>query len=866
MEISSGARFLKADLHIHTPASSNYNDKDIAPVDIVNRCLTEGLDIIAITDHNEIQWIDMVKKAAEGTGLFVFPGIQITARGGHVLAIFPADYPAEKMEQLLEKVGITRSKRGKKDVLTDYYIDEVFLKIVKDKGIVIACNVDQPDGFVYELLRNSQRMKVYNDQNLLALEISQPALKNKYSNAKGTEYNRDIACIMGSNSYSLSEIGKSYSYIKMDTISLEGLKQAFLDHQVKIKFAGDKISSTHPRINKLEVNQGFFKDQPFNFHPNLNCLVGGKGVGKSFTIELIRFAFDSNSLFSTIKEDANGKIKKLVGEGGKVRLFVEDERGKFRIERDVNREWTKPRIFRDGEETPLEVSVSNFFRVEAYSQGEIVDIARNRSAQLKIIDSSLDMSEEDSKEKKLLEELNVNATELAACQDCSDEYEEIKEQLTIIHEKIKLLDEKLKDPILKKYQKWLEEKNYFYIVEKNLDEYMNILLAKLQEVDHESYIPAIDCDNCVNVDIMNNLSSLTGQLREEIEKTTINIKDIFDRKREAIKKELTCWSEKFNEAQLNYEKFLAELNVPEVAEAEKEYQESKEKEMELLQRKTSLEKINKGSEEFFEKRYALLNSLEEVMKSRFDKRLQRAQEIEKRLEGKIKIELYFKSVRDDYLNKLLMFTQGERISSDDLDKVVQSVYPDKLVKMVLDRDYNSLVATAGISEKKAIQLMNKLLSINKKELLDLQVVNLYDLIKLKFKENNRYKLIEDLSLGAKCTSIIYIVTVGGDCPLIIDQPEDALDTLSVFDPIVKKLREEKERRQFILATHNANILVVADAELSLVLTASSDSGIIQNGGGLDRPSTRELLLLNLEGGREAFKMRNQKYSFQELTD
>jgi DNA-binding transcriptional MerR regulator len=204
----------------------------------------------------------------------------------------------------------------------------------------------------------------------------------------------------------------------------------------------------------------------------LNCLVGGKGVGKSFTIELIRFAFDSNSLFSTIKEDANGKIKKLVGEGGKVRLFVEDERGKFRIERDVNREWTKPRIFRDGEETPLEVSVSNFFRVEAYSQGEIVDIARNRSAQLKIIDSSLDMSEEDSKEKKLLEELNVNATELAACQDCSDEYEEIKEQLTIIHEKIKLLDEKLKDPILKKYQKWLEEKNYFYIVEKNLDEYM----------------------------------------------------------------------------------------------------------------------------------------------------------------------------------------------------------------------------------------------------------------------------------------------------------------------------------------------------------------------------------------------------------
>ncbi|MEQ8188469.1 MAG: TrlF family AAA-like ATPase [Candidatus Eremiobacterota bacterium] len=866
MEISSGARFLKADLHVHTPASSNYNDKDIAPVDIVNRCLTEGLDIIAITDHNEIQWIDMVKKAAEGTGLFVFPGIQITARGGHVLAIFPSDHPAEKMEQLLEKVGITRSKRGKKDVLTDYYIDEVFLKIVKDKGIVIACNVDQPDGFVYELLRNSQRMKVYNDQNLFALEISQPALKNKYSNAKGTEYNRDIACIMGSNSYSLAEIGKSYSYIKMDTISLEGLKQAFLDHQVKIKFAGDKISSTHPRINKLNVSQGFFKEQPFNFHPNLNCLVGGKGVGKSFTIELIRFVFDSQSLFPAIKEDANGKIEKLVGEGGKVELFVEDDRGKFRIERDVNREWSRPRIFRDGEDKPLDANVSNFFKIEAYSQGEIVDIARSRSAQLGIIDSSLDISEEEINEKKLLEELSINATELAACQDCSDEYEEVKEQLTIIHEKIKVLDEKLRDPILKKYQKWLEEKKYFHLVEQGLDEYLNMLIKKLQEVDYENYIPSINCDDCVNTEVMNNLSSFTGQLREEIEKTTISIKDIFDRKKEAISREFSQWSEQFNEAQLNYKKFLAELNVPEVAEAEKEYQEAKEKEMELLQRKASLEKINKGSEEFFAKRYSLLNSLEEILKRKFDKRLQRSQEIEKRLEGKIKIELSFKSVREEYLNKLLLFTQGERISYDDLDKIVQSVYPDKLVKMILDRDHNSLVATAGISEKKAMQIINKLLSINKKELLDMQAVNLCDLIKLKFKENNRYKLIEDLSLGAKCTSIIYIITVGGDCPLIIDQPEDALDTLSVFDPIVKKLREEKERRQFILATHNANIPVVADAELSLVLTASSDSGIIQNGGGLDRPSTRELLLLNLEGGREAFKMRNQKYSFQELTD
>ena len=121
----------------------------------------------------------------------------------------------------------------------------------------------------------------------------------------------------------------------MDTISMEGLKQAFLDHQVKIRFIGEKVLSTHPKILSLQVSQGFFADETFNFHSNLNCLVGGKGVGKSYTIELIRFALDNMSDFPIIREDADSKIKKLLGEGGKVTLIIEDEKGRFRVERTM---------------------------------------------------------------------------------------------------------------------------------------------------------------------------------------------------------------------------------------------------------------------------------------------------------------------------------------------------------------------------------------------------------------------------------------------------------------------------------------------------------------------------------------------------
>jgi hypothetical protein len=65
--------------------------------------------------------------------------------------------------------------------------------------------------------------------------------------------------------------------------------------------------------------------------------------------------------------------------------------------------------------------------------------------------------------------------------------------------------------------------------------------------------------------------------------------------------------------------------------------------------------------------------------------------------------------------------------------------------------------------------------------------------------------------------------------------------------------------QFIFTTHNANVAVGADAELSHVLEATADKGTIKASGGIDHQGTNELLLLHLEGGSEALKLRVRKY-------
>jgi predicted metal-dependent phosphoesterase TrpH len=80
-----GTKFVKCDLHIHTPSSNCYKDKSVTPDQIVQAALNKGLSLVAITDHNTVDGIQGVIEAAKGTELVVFPGFELTAEGGHLI-------------------------------------------------------------------------------------------------------------------------------------------------------------------------------------------------------------------------------------------------------------------------------------------------------------------------------------------------------------------------------------------------------------------------------------------------------------------------------------------------------------------------------------------------------------------------------------------------------------------------------------------------------------------------------------------------------------------------------------------------------------------------------------------------------------
>ena len=84
-KFEEGLQWKRIDLHVHSPASKEKSiDRDIKPVEIVDKAISMGLDAICISDHNSGDWIDKTKEAVKGKILTVFPGVEITAPAGKV--------------------------------------------------------------------------------------------------------------------------------------------------------------------------------------------------------------------------------------------------------------------------------------------------------------------------------------------------------------------------------------------------------------------------------------------------------------------------------------------------------------------------------------------------------------------------------------------------------------------------------------------------------------------------------------------------------------------------------------------------------------------------------------------------------------
>ncbi len=123
--------------------------------------------------------------------------------------------------------------------------------------------------------------------------------------------------------------------------------------------------------------------------------------------------------------------------------------------------------------------------------------------------------------------------------------------------------------------------------------------------------------------------------------------------------------------------------------------------------------------------------------------------------------------------------------------------------------------------------------------------------------------VDTLSPGGRSSAMLPLIAMAETVPLIIDQPEDNLDPKSIFDELVGRFVETRHRRQIIIVTHNANLVVNADVDQVIVASCTKHRGghppeFSYVSGGLEDEMIREHVCKILEGGETAFKERARR--------
>lgn len=149
--------------------------------------------------------------------------------------------------------------------------------------------------------------------------------------------------------------------------------------------------------------------------------------------------------------------------------------------------------------------------------------------------------------------------------------------------------------------------------------------------------------------------------------------------------------------------------------------------------------------------------------------------------------------------------------------------------------------------------------------LDLSLAELADFPEFEYRaKEDEYIPFDSASAGQQASALLATLLSQGGTPLIIDQPEDDLDSDTV-QAIVAKIWESKSGRQLIFSSHNANLVVNGDADLVLVCAyvnaGDQSAGHIKEQGAIDVAVVRDQITAVMEGGEKAFRLRKEKYGF-----
>ncbi len=909
----AGARWWKFDFHTHTPFSKDtpwHKDlgtaQELTPNQWLLRWMAAGVDCVAVTDHNGAGWVDKLKAAyaamkaqrvPEFRELTLFPGVELSVNGGiHLLVIFAPDASQREVEALISKVEVP-GVPGDPMERTKKAIAEVLDLVAASGALAIPAHADEANGLL--LVQDIGTMRqALRSEHILAMEVVNSACSKPqvYVDEKVGWVE-----VIGSDNHGRpndKKPGERFTWVKMGAPSLEGLRLALLDASPLSVLRSDTASRDPNETPGIYVDRVVIRDARYagngkpmevRFSPWLSALIGGRGSGKSTVLQVIRLALHLESklpkdllqdfeAFRKVESGRNspGAIRdktqielQFIKTGVLRRVCWRGDRDIVLEELDQQSQWKE--LTRDLR------AIMTSLPVRLLSQKQVFAIASQPAGLMDLVDKSEDVGFQAWEQKRTELEakfLRIRADRREVEARLADRAR-LERDLADVTRQILVFEQQDQQQVLRNFQRTRQQRQLIEQMTKDLV----ATTVKVHEVV-ESLQPAH-----IRLDLFDEADTAEKGLLDLLQKANDGYLQQLGNVRQSVQQlgnlannwdgeiERSAWAEREKEAATAYANLVERLQKEGVSDPGA-YRTLVAQRQTIEQKLQVLNELSARAQDLDEESDGLRCDLETHRRSITEQRskfLASALAHNKYVQIEVvalhedpeAVEDGFRAslgLRPDHLLRDIL-QEGHGVLADlykNLPRDDSARTEELLTRVRTLKQKFTTAAAGGDIEGWTKWIHNHLRGVNPEQLDRLQCWWPEDSLKVQYRSGSRFEPIEKGSPGQKSAAILAFLLSHGQEPIVLDQPEDDLDNQLIYDLVVEQLRASKVRRQVIVATHNANIVVNGDAEQVNVMAHRGGQCLVDESGCLQERGIRNRVCEVMEGGEKAFKQRYRR--------
>jgi len=771
LNLPGGARFYRCALQVNPFAYINrynkatpFNDKKEYNEALINECKKNNVEIIAITDHQRCDsGLDLAMEA-RAAGIKVFPGAELeTKEGIHVLLLFDVEESIERIKGVLGACDIYDSNEPPNTI--KYDIHELLEKTQKWNAVCIAAHIASGKG-ILKAIGNQARINAWKSPLLNACALLGPIadipdnLRPIIEN-KNAEYKRERppAIINAQDVTGPDDLLKpgATCWIKMSEVTIEGLRQAFLDPESRIRLASEPMPEEHTELIAIAWEGGFLDGTAIHFNENLNVLIGGRGTGKSTVIESLRYVLGLEPLGDDARKTHDGIVRNVLRSGTKITLLIRSWRPVehcYIIERTI----PNPSVVKDEKGVILTLTPMDIMgQVEVYGQHEISELARNAEKRTKLIERFAERDTNLVKRKiDVQRQLERSRSRLLETRNDLKQIEEKLAALPTIEETLRRFQQAGLEDKLKEQSLLVKEERVIKTAEERVEPFREKLTQLERDLPIDRiFISSKALQDLPGKDILSGADNILEKLNVDMENITSHMKKSLEHAQSGLGKVRGRWNERKKTVMETYDKILRELQKSKVD--GEEFIRLRRQVEELRPLKEKQEALRRDLKENENERRSFLNEWEDLKAEEFRRIERAAKKVSRKLEKHVWVEVTAGGEREPLI-QLLRDRVGGRLSetTDILKKktalsITEFAAACREGKEILARKFEIPTAQADRIVEAGVCMVMEI------EELDLPPITSIKLNIASEGQPDQWQTLEDLSTGQKATAILLLL-------------------------------------------------------------------------------------------------------------